>query len=260
MAETIPQLIINSPYEEPARHWRYDRETREFSLEEGRRPAGYLRATPGSRTFDDPGIFEELPLVNQVRGRVAAWREAGYPGVTGITKRLLEHWYDRDQREHAFCFCQLEAVETLIWLTEASPAERQGIEIADDGGPFPRLCAKMATGAGKTIVMAMLIAWHVLNKAAYPQDRRFSKHVFVVAPGLTVKSRLQVLLPSEPGNFYDEFGVVPPGLHDQLRQGKVLIRNWHALMPLDPKAGPRVVKKGPESDEAFTRRVLEELQ
>jgi type III restriction enzyme len=260
MTESIPQLIINSPYEEPGRHWRYDRETRQFSLEEGRRPAGYLRATAGSKTFDDPGVFEELPLVNQIRGRVAAWREAGYPGVTGITKRLLEHWYDREQREHAFFFCQLEAVETLIWLNEASAAEQQGIEIPSDGGDFRRLCAKMATGSGKTIVMAMLIAYHVLNKVAYPQDRRFSKHVFMVAPGLTVKSRLQVLMPTGPGNFYDEFGIVPVGMHDQLRQGKVLIRNWHTLMPLDPKAGPRVVKKGAESDEAFTRRVLEELQ
>ena len=259
MSETIPQLIINSPYEGPRRYWRYDREWREFRLEEGRRPPGYLRATPGSRTFDDPGIFEELPLVNQIRGRVKAWREAGYPGVTGITGRLLRHWYDREQRQYPFFFCQLEAVETLIWRNEASPAELQGIETPGDGGAFPRLCAKMATGSGKTTVLAMLIAYHVLNKAAYPQDRRFTKNVFVVVPGLTVKNRLRVLLPSEPGNFYDEFNVVPDGMHDQLRQGRVLVRNWHALMPLDPKAGPRVVKKGPESDEAFTRRVLEDL-
>jgi type III restriction enzyme len=259
MSETIPQLIINSPYEEPRRYWRYDREWREFRLEEGRRPAGYLRATPGSRAFDDPGVFEELPLVNQIRGRVRAWREAEYPGVTGITKRLLEYWKDPEQRVQRLFFCQLEAIETLIWLNEAPPAARQGIDVPGDGGPFTRLCAKMATGSGKTIVMAMLIAYHVLNKAAYPQDRRFTKNVFVVAPGLTVKSRLRVLLPSEPGNFYDEFSIVPDGMHDQLRQGKVLIRNWHVLMPLDPKVGPRVVKKGPESDEAFTRRVLEEL-
>jgi type III restriction enzyme len=260
MPETIDQLIVNSPFEEPRQYWRYERETRTFSLEAGRRPAGYVRATAGARTFDDPGVFVELPLPNQIRPRVKAWREAGYPGVTGITRRLLAHWRDSEERgELPFFFCQMEAIETLIWLAEASPAERQGIDIPGDGGEFARLCAKMATGSGKTLVMAMLIAWQVLNKVTYPQDKRFCKNVFVVAPGLTVKSRLQVLIPTHPDNFYDEFNIVPPGLHDQLRQGKVLVRNWHMLMPLRPAAGPKVVKKGPESDEAFCRRVLEDL-
>jgi len=77
--------------------------------------------------------------------------------------------------------------------------------------------------------MAMLVAWQVLNKVAYPQDDRYAKHIFIVAPGLTVKSRLQVLIPSGPGNYYDEFSVVPTGLRQQLRQGKVLVRNWHIL-------------------------------
>lgn len=116
---------------------------------------------------------------------------------------------------------------------------------------------KMATGSGKTIVMAMLIAWHILNKATYPQDRRFSKYVFVVAPGLTVRNRLEVLKPEAPGNYYELFSIIPPGLHEKLRQGRVIVRNWHALMPLDAESGPKVMKKGPESDEAFTRRVLD---
>lgn len=260
MSASINQLIINSPYEEPKQHWSYDRETRTFHRKEGRRPAGYIRASENSKSFDDPGEFVPLPLVNQIRGRVALWREAGYPGITGVTKRLLDHWNDPEQREsRRFFFCQLEAIETLIWLTEAPPAERQGIEVPSDGGEFSRLCSKMATGSGKTIVMAMIIAWQALNKAAYPQDKRFSKNIFIVAPGLTVKSRLQVLLPSGAGNYYDEFNIVPSGLYDHLRQGKVIIRNWHTLMPLDPDAGPKVVKKGAESDEAFTRRVLGEM-
>jgi type III restriction enzyme len=87
----------------------------------------------------------------------------------------------------------------------------------------------MATGTGKTIVMAMLIAWQVLNKVTYPQDTRFSKNVFIVAPGLTVKSRLQVLRPSAQGNYYDDFNIVPSGLSEKLNQGKVMIQNWHAL-------------------------------
>ena len=129
---TIPELIINSPYEEPREHWKYDPQTRTFSREIGRRPAGYVKARPESHSFDDPGIFVELPLVNKIRPRVKAWREAGYPGVTGITKRLLEHWYEPPAREdRRLFFCQLESVETLIWLTEAPPAERQGIDVPE---------------------------------------------------------------------------------------------------------------------------------
>ncbi|MGH9394177.1 MAG: DEAD/DEAH box helicase, partial [Terriglobales bacterium] len=113
-----------------------------------------------------------------------------------------------------------------------------------------------ATGAGKTTVMAMLIAWQVLNKVADPRDKRFTKHVLVVAPGLTVKSRLQVLQPAGEDNYYARFELVPAGMRDQLRQARILIHNWHALAPLDPEAGPRVRKLGAESDEAYVTRVL----
>jgi type III restriction enzyme len=259
---TIDHLIINSPYEEPKRHWSYDRKSRTFDLTEGRRPAGYVIASQSSKAFDDPGIFVPIPLVNQIRPRVKAWREAGYPGVTGITKRLLEHWNNPDEREHQFFFCQLEAIETLIWLAEASASEKVGIDIPSDGGLFTRLCSKMATGSGKTTVMAMLIAWQVLNKVTYPQDARYSKEIFVVAPGLTVKSRLQVLIPAGKGNFYDEFNIVPPALLDKLRQGKVLVRNWHTL---NWESEERIAKKksvdkrGAKSDEAYVREVLGEI-
>ena len=263
MKSTIDKLIINSPYEEPEQYWSYDRETRSFALKTGRRPAGYVIATPGSKAFDDPGIPIKIPLVNQIRPRVKQWQDAGYPGATGITRRLLEHWHNHEEREHnRFFFCQLEAIETLIWLTEAPDAEKVGVEIASDGGLFKRLCSKMATGTGKTVVMAMLIAWQVLNKVTYPQDTRFSRHIFVVAPGLTVKSRLQVLVPSSPGNYYDEFDIVPPGLSEKLRQGKVLIRNWHALNweteeRIAKKKG--VDKRGAKSNEAYVREVLGEM-
>ncbi|MGQ9675353.1 MAG: BPTD_3080 family restriction endonuclease [Chloroflexota bacterium] len=264
MAQTTPdRLIINSPYDEPTQHWRYDRETRLFELVEGRRPAGYVVASEGSKAFDDPGIFIEIPLVNRIRPRVKAWREAGYPGVTSITKRLLEHWRDPEEFEtRRFFFCQLEAVETLIWLTEAPPAERVGIDIPGDGGEFTRQCCKMATGSGKTIVMAMVIAWHILNKVTYPQDARFSKHVLVIAPGLTVKKRLSVLELSGPGNYYDAFRIVPSAMLDKLRQGKVLVRNWHALAwesEEQIKKRRSVDKRGAKSDEAYTREVLGEM-
>ncbi len=260
---TIGPLIINSPYEEPQQHWRYHRETRTFDLVKGRRPAGYVVASGDSRAFDDPGIFVEIPLVNQIRPRVKDWREEGYLGVTSITKRLLEHW--RNPEEYAsrrFFFCQLEAVETLIWLTEAPAAKRVGIEIPGDGGEFARQCCKMATGSGKTIVMAMIIAWQVLNKVAAPQDARFSKNVLVVAPGLTVKKRLSVLEASAQDNYYEAFDIVPSALLENLRQGKVLVRNWHALAwesEEQIKKRRSVDKRGVKSDEAYAREVLGEM-
>src|SRR6266446_4841357 len=262
-SKTIDQLIINSPYEEPREYWKRDPESKLFSRVPGRRPAGYIRATESSKAIDDPGIFIELPLPNKIRPRVKSWREADYPGVPGITKRLLDHWRDPEQRENRrLFFCQLEAIETLIWLAEAPPSERAGISIPSDGGNFPRLCSKMATGSGKTIVMAMLIAWQILNKVTYAQDKRFSKNAFVVAPGLTVKNRLQVLEPSNEKNYYAEFSLIPSGLHDLLRQGKVKIVNWHKL---DWESEERIAKRktvdkrGALSDEAYVREVLEDM-
>ena len=260
---TIDQLIINKPYEEPKKYWSYNPGTKKFSRSIGRRPAGYLVASTDSKSFDDPGEFREIPLVNQIRPRVKAWRDAGYPGVTGITKRLLEHWTDPEGFEdRRFFFCQLEAAETLIWLVEASDSEKQGIRVPDDGGDFYRRCAKMATGTGKTIVMAMVIAWHILNKVTSPQDTRFAKNVLVVAPGLTVRNRLAVLKPSHPQNYYESFHVVPSPLLDKLRQGKVIVRNWHALKwetTEQIKKKRSVDQRGPKSDEAYVREVLGEI-
>lgn len=260
MPEMIDRLIINSPFEEPKQHWNYNIDEKLFELVDGRRSAGYVRATEGTRSLDDPGIFVELPLVNKIRPRIKAWREAGYPGTTGITRKLLSYWNDPEEREdHRFFFTQLEAIETLIWFVEAPASERVGIDVPSDGGTFQRLCSKMATGSGKTVVMAMLITWHILNKATYPQDVRFSKNILVVAPGLTVRERLQVLIPDSVGNYYDEFSTVPPDLKEKLRQGKVTVINWHKMLPEDDSKGPRVVKKGHETDEAFCRRVLSEF-
>ncbi len=175
---------------------------------------------------------------------------------------MLEHWRNPEEREHRrFFFCQLEAMETLIWLAEAPAAEKVGIEIPSDGGLFQCLCAKMATGSGKTVVMSQLIAWQILNKVTYPQDTRFSRYIFIVAPGLTVKSRLSVLVPG-PGSYYEEFNIVPAGLLEKLRRGKVLIRNWHVLnWETEEKLAKKrsVDKRGAKSDEAYVREVLGEM-
>jgi type III restriction enzyme len=247
-------LILNSPYERPALHWRDDRGT--LVVETGRRAAGY-------EVFDTRNNTRRtapLDLVNRIRERVDAWREAGYPGVTTVTRSLLDHWNDRRARVLPFYFCQVEAIETLIWWVEAPPDFKQGIAVPGDGGAWERLCSKMATGAGKTTVMAMVITWQTLNAVTYPRrNKDFSKAIFIVAPGLTVKERLQVLYPGHVANTYDEFSLCPSdAFRQKLNQAEVLIENWHTLMPLkEPERS--VVKKGAESDKAFVKRVLGKL-
>lgn len=259
----IDKLIISSPYEEPKEYWSFDHHKQEFFRKGGRRPAGYIISSQSGNPLNDPGNFVEMPLVNQIRPRVAEWRAKGYPGTTGITRRLLQHWQNpEDFEQRRFFFCQLEAVETLIWLVEGDAASKVGIDIPTDGGTFQRLCSKMATGTGKTIVMAMVIAWQILNKATYPKDTRFSKSVLVVAPGLTVRSRLSVLVPDDRENYFETFNIVPSALRPLLRQGKVAVRNWQALgWETEVQVAKRrsVDKRGAISDEAYVRSVLGDL-
>ncbi|MEM1875080.1 MAG: DEAD/DEAH box helicase family protein [Candidatus Hadarchaeales archaeon] len=159
----VDNPILNSPFEEPTRYWAY--EEGQPVLKEGRRPAGYyLKArTRGPQTALLEEEFVPLELVNALRGRVKAWREQSYPGVTPLTRQLLHHW-NNPERERKLFFCQREAAETLIWLIEALPAEKQGIAIPKDNG-LTRYACKMATGSGKTVVMAMMIAWQVLKNS-----------------------------------------------------------------------------------------------
>ncbi|MFP4451998.1 MAG: BPTD_3080 family restriction endonuclease [Desulfobacterales bacterium] len=172
---------------------------------------------------------------------------------------MLEHWQNPEARHLRFYFCQLEAVETLIWWLEAPAQYKQGIFIAGDGGPWERLCAKMATGSGKTVVMGLVITWQALNALTYPGRRDFTSAVFAVTPGLTVKERLQVLYPGHEKNIYDEFQLCPnEAMRQKINQAAILVENWHTLMPLND-TNRSVVKKGPESDKAFARRVLGKL-
>ncbi|MCL2042608.1 MAG: DEAD/DEAH box helicase family protein [Treponema sp.] len=259
MAKIIDQLIINSPYEEPKEHWVYDSQNQSFDRVSGRRRAGYYVTTPGTNQFNDMGTFKELELTNEIRKRVKTWRDNNYPGVTSVTRKLLEHWHTKEVRNYPFFFCQLDAIETIIYLAEAPAADKTGIHIEGDGGAFQRICTKLCTGGGKTTVMAMLIAWQVCNKVSYPQDTRYSKNVFIVAPGITVKDRLQVLQTGGGSNYYIEFRVVPDTFIDKLYQGKVIINNWQALAWDDAeslKKKKSVDKRGPKSDEAYARQVL----
>ncbi len=127
-----------------------------------------------------------------------------------------------------------------------------------------RYGCKMATGSGKTVVMAMLIAWKFCNRGRVPGDERFPAAVLVVCPNLTIKERLQVLRPdNKGGTYYEQFDLVPSPLRPLLNAGRVLVTNWHQFAPESPHSeGGKsyiVVNKGVESPEAFARRVLGDL-
>jgi type III restriction enzyme len=257
MSLLVDNPILNSPFEEPTRYWAYDEG--QPVLMEGRRPAGYYfkSRTRGEQLAMLEEEFVPLELVNTIRERVREWRMQGYLGVTPVTRQLLNHW-NTPERERKLFFCQREAVETLIWLVEAPPAQKQGITIPKDEG-LTRYACKMATGSGKTVVMGMVIAWQVLNKLANPQDRRFSDAVLLVCPNLTIRERLQVLLPWKVGNYYERFDLVPRGMLERLQQGRFQILNWHLFQLKDDSRSRSVVQRGVESDAAFCRRVLKEL-
>jgi len=255
VAIVVDEPIINSPFAEPTRHYRSV--GGEAQLVEERRPSGY---TPGLRTrggqtsmLEDE--YVELPIVNEIRRHVARWRDAGYPGATRTTLDLLRHW-QRPGRDRRLFFCQLEAAETAIWLVEGPQQDVRVASALERQEAYARHCLKMATGSGKTIVMGMLIAWSVLNKARQPTDRRFSDAVLVVCPNLTVKERLRILKPAEADNVYEAFDLVPPGTAAALHAGRVMVTNWHVFAVADDARRRGVVQRGRESAGAFASRVL----
>ncbi|MDA7949611.1 MAG: DEAD/DEAH box helicase family protein [Hyphomicrobiaceae bacterium] len=253
-------LVICSPYRMPDQHWHFDRETGSYTKKSGRRGAGFRKATKDSRKFDDPGIYQPIPYVDEIRGEVDGWRRRGYPGCTGTTARLLRYWRDGDVgRRHEFFFCQLEAIETIIWATEIGPNHPAIRKLGSDGkSKFKRLCSKMATGTGKTTVMAMLVAWQVLNKLVNNADPRFTKNILVVAPTIAVKRRLQVLDPKKEDNYYKKFSIVDGQMLKSLKRAKMQITNWHLLMTsADFKPEGRVDRRPRENtDQEFARLVL----
>jgi type III restriction enzyme len=256
----VPEPIINSPFEEPKEHWNIvEGETPQLLPD--RRPAIYFyrdpKAKAGKDYRGDRGTPIELKLVNLIRERVKAWRIAEYPGVTRTTNELLQ-WWRRDGREVRLFFAQIEAAETIIFLNEARADFRQGIEIPrDEPGEeakkkgyrsFLRYACKMATGTGKTTVMAMVAAWSVLNKLANRSDGRFSDAVLVVCPNVTIRDRLSELKPElGDASVYRTRDLVPEHLMSMLTQGKVVVTNWHVFEPQVVQQGgvsAKVIKSG----------------
>ena len=250
--------ILNSPYERPSRHWELD-ETGQPTQKtiDSRRQAEFITPIPKPRKRKGAGqqalVFDEraqklgadgqqydlTAIINGVRQQVDRWRdlpEAQWQ-VTPETARLLRHW-----RHHHFSgirpfFCQVEAAETAIWLTEVAPRTRAGRDFLDhlanandEANPdLPRLALKLATGAGKTTVMAMLIAWQTINAVRRPQSSRFTRGFLVVTPGITIKDRLRVLQPNDPDSYYQGRELLPSDMLSDLEKARIVITNYHAF-------------------------------
>ncbi len=279
--------ILNSPYEYPARHWELDADGQPTQqILEHRRRAEFITPIPKPKKRKGQGAQASLLLdndaglssqaqeyektasmINAVRQEVDKWRALQNPNdwrVTPETTRLLQHW-----RHHKFSgirpfFCQVEAVETAIWLTEVVPqlgkaGEKFLAHLANannDANPeLMRLALKLATGAGKTTVMAMLIAWQTINAARRPGSRKFTRGFLIVAPGLTIKDRLRVLQPNDPDSYYLSRELVPGDMMNDLERAKIVITNYHAFklrerMPLSK--GGRLLLQGRGGEELDT--------
>jgi type III restriction enzyme len=194
----------------------------------------------GKGLSDKDQQYDPTSIINEVRQSVNTWRALPHPGqwqVTPETARLLQHW-----RHHQFgdvrpFFCQIEAAETAIWLSEVAPQSRNGKRILDhlvsantDANPeLLRLALKLATGAGKTTVMAMLIAWQTINAVRRPASKHFTRGFLICAPGLTIKDRLRVLQPNDPDSYYASCELVPGDMLDDVNRAKIVITNYHAF-------------------------------
>ncbi|MDE2964152.1 MAG: DEAD/DEAH box helicase family protein, partial [Acidobacteriota bacterium] len=294
------QPILNSPYEYPNRHWELDKTGQPtHNIKDSRRPADFITPIPKPKkqkgtekqteiVFDEgKGLsteeqqYQHTEIINGVRQQVDEWRSRPDPKqwqVTPETARLLRHW-----RHHRFTgirpfFCQVEALETAIWLTEVAPqAGPRGKRFLDhlantnsEANPgLSRLALKLATGAGKTTVMAMLIAWQTINAVRRPQSPRFTRGFLVVTPGITIKDRLRVLQPNDPDSYYQSRELIPSDMLPDLKRAKIVITNYHAFkrrerLPLS-KGGRSLLQgrgeslKTLETEGQMLQRVMPEL-
>jgi type III restriction enzyme len=292
--------ILNSPYIYPGRHWELDADGQPTGrLIETRREAKFITPIPRPKkhkrakgqerlVFDEgAGVstakqqYDPTPIINQLRSRVDQWRAISNPshwGVTPETARLLQHW-----RHHEFSsirpfFCQIEAVETVIYLTEVAPNERAGkgfldhlVNANNDANPeLMRVALKLATGAGKTTVMAMLIAWQTVNAVRRAQSKRFTRGFLVITPGITIKDRLRVLQPNDPDSYYASRELVPADMLDDVNRAKIVITNYHAFKlreRIELSKGGRALLQGrvgveldtQETEGQMLQRVMPEL-
>ncbi|RLS54095.1 MAG: hypothetical protein DWH91_12765 [Planctomycetota bacterium] len=276
--------ILNSPYQMPRRHWELDSHGQPTQqIVETRRKAEFITPIPKPKkqkaaskqktlVFDEgKGLstqqqqYDLTSNINEVRNQIERWRtlpESQW-GVTPETARLLKHW-----RHHNFSgvrpfFCQIEAVETAIWLTEVASQSKSGKQIlgildsaSHEANPgLSRLALKLATGAGKTTVMAMLIAWQTVNAVRRPGSKQFTRGFLIVAPGLTIKDRLRVLQPNDPDSYYKDRELVPSDMLEDIQRAKIVITNYHAFKMrerVDVSKGTRSALEGWRNEELQT--------
>jgi type III restriction enzyme len=293
--------ILNNPYLRPVRHWELDGAGLPTQkIIETRRRAEFITPIPkprkrkaaanqGSLALDEgrglstPEQRYELTSskINDLRGYVEEWRKLPNPNdwlVTPETARLLQHWRTYKFNGVRPFFCQIEAVETAIWLSEVAPkfgkagkkfSEHLANANADANPELMRLALKLATGAGKTTVMAMLIAWQTINAVRRPGSSNFSRGFLIVAPGLTIKDRLRVLQPNDPDSYYASREIAPTELLPELERAKIVITNYHAFKlreRTELSKGGRALLQGrgealqtPETEGQMIQRVMPEL-
>lgn len=278
--------ILNSPYEYPSKHWELDeigQPTQE--IKEFRRKADFITPVPKPRkhkrsatqteiVFDEgKGLsteqqqYDPISIINNLRKHIDKWRmipDSNKWNVTPETARLLKHWRHHKFSEIRPFFCQVEAVETAIWLTEVAPKigktgkdflEHLAASNEQANPGLMRLALKLATGAGKTTVMAMIIAWQTINAVRRPTSKRFTRGFLIVAPGITIKDRLRVLKPNDPDSYYQSRELVPNDMLVDLERAKIVITNFHAFKlreRLEISSGGRALLKGRTGDDLNT--------
>ena len=277
--------ILNSPYSCPIKHWELDSSGQPTQkVLEHRRRAEFITPIPKPKkrkkaaeqtafVFDEgQGLstknqeYDPTPIINEVRGYVGSWRAIPNPQhwqVTPETARLLQHWRTHPFQSIKPFFCQVEAAETAIWLTEVAGQSKAGKRILEhlvsanrDANPeIMRLALKLATGAGKTTVMAMLIAWQTVNAARRPNSKHFTRGFLICTPGLTIRDRLRVLKPSDPDAYYKDRELVPTDMLDDVNRAKIVITNFHAFKlreRLEISKGGRQLLKGRTGEDTPT--------
>ena len=290
--------ILNSPYDIPDQHWELDADGQPTNrLINRRRQVSFITPIPAPKKGKGAQMklqldevanqvstkeqqYELAQIINSIRSAVDRWRtrsDLGEWRVTPETARLLHHWRNHRFNDIRPFFCQVEAVETVIWLTEVAPQLRAGrpfIEhldkVNEEANPaLSRLALKLATGAGKTTVMAMLIAWQTINAVRRPNSRRYTRGFLVVTPGITIKDRLRVLHPNDPDSYYKSRELVPSDMLGDLDRAKIVITNFHAFKrreTMDISKGGRAFLQGRgpdlrllESEGQMLQRVMPEL-
>ncbi len=295
--------ILNSPYAYPGRHWELDADGQPTNrIIESRRHSDLITPVPKPKkrkrgkgkgqaemVFDHgEGLstaeqeYNPTPIINEIRTYVEQWRALPNPndwGVTPETARLLQHWRHHPFQSQRPFFCQREAIETAIWLTEVAPklgkrtekfrAHLEGAN-AEANPELLRVALKLATGAGKTTVMAMLIAWQTINAVRHPNSKQFSRGFLIIAPGITIRDRLRVLLPNDPDSYYKSRELVPGDMLADIDRAKIVITNYHAFKlreRIDVSKGTRAAIEGwrgetldtLETEGQMIQRVMPEL-